>query len=136
MLYHFLFPIASVILSQVRTTGKVRPTYSQHARVKASQNSIKLPQILDYSSCVPFEIECNRDGKVIKVGYRTRYKGRQNGDIKPDIKLDKKVAKELDLILVVNTRNNFVRTIWLNRRSDQHKSLRLSRYANAHQIAS
>lgn len=128
MLYHFLFPIAPVILSQVRRTGKVRPVYSKHASLRARQYGLELPQILDYSTCVPFEIECNQNGQVIKVGYRTRYKGRYKGGLNADINS----GINLDLILVINTTDNFVRTIWLNRRSDHHKSLQFSRYANAH----
>lgn len=140
MLYHLSLPIPRPILSQVRQSGLVRPTYSKHASQRASQYSINLPRIIDYSSCVPFEIECTSDGRVIKVGYRTRYKGELNGGLNAGINADKMVGKspdkKLDLILVVNARDNFVRTVWLNRVSDQHKSLDISRYANAQQIAS
>lgn len=112
MLYHKELGIPQQIKSQIRQTGRVVPAYSDHAQGAALQRGIVLPRIIDYTKCEPFEIEVKRDGTIIKVAYRTKYPA----------------DTKCDLVLIVHPSDNFVRTIWLNARDDNHKSLNVSLY--------
>lgn len=112
LLYHKELGIPRSIRSQIRQTGQIVPTYSQHAQTSARLRGIVLPRTIDYTKCEPFEIETKRDGTVIKVVYRTGYPA----------------DTKCDLILVVHPEDNFVRTVWLNQRDDNHTNLRISNY--------
>jgi hypothetical protein len=88
--------------------------YTTHAR-RAAVNSdqyppIDLPAAVDFGKCDPIEVEVigNRINKIV---YRTRY------------------DSDFDLCLVVLMADLLVKTVWLNRRSDKHATLDMSRYA-------
>ncbi len=112
MLYHFDLYVPKSVRTQIRTTGKVVPTYSQHAIDESYKRKVVLPDLIDFTKCEPFEIETKRDGTIIKVGYRTRYQH----------------APKSDLIVIIHPSNNFVRTAWVNHKADQHATLNTSIY--------
>lgn len=115
MLYHKDVFIPQAIRTQVRTTGRVAPTYSQHAIDQSYERQVVLPNVIDFTKCEPFEIETKKDGTIIKVGYRTRYQH----------------APKADLIVIIHPSNNYVRTAWVNHAADQHATLDTSIYEAA-----
>lgn len=112
MLFHTDLRVPDQVKSQIRQTGLVVPKYSQHAQDVAREREIELPDLIDYTKCRPFEIECKKDGTIEKVAYRTSYAD----------------DPKRDLILIVHPADNFVRTVWLNRVEDQHATLDRSLY--------
>jgi len=92
----------------------IKLTYGSHARKEALSDkygSIELPQTLAFNkdALYLFEIEI-KDGKVVKLGVR-------------------KSHDELnDLIIIFQPNDGFVRTVWLNRKEDSHKTLDTSKY--------
>ena len=92
--------------------GQMLLDYSQHA-LQAAQNdrygTIDLPRSLDTSKAQVIEVET--DGKrTHKVLYRVPYNN------------------EYDLLMAVDPRRRFVRTVWLNRNDDLHNTLDPSQY--------
>ncbi len=112
MLYHTDLYVPPAIRAQVRRTGKVVPTYSQHAIDTSYERQVVLPDLIDFTKCEPFEIETKRDGTIIKVGYRTRYQH----------------APKSDLIVIIQPHDNYVRTAWVNQTDDKHATLDISIY--------
>lgn len=85
-------------------------SYGSHARAEALSDkygSIQLPQRL--SKAVPFEIEV-QNGTVVKIGVRM-----------PHDELN-------DIIVIFQPKDGFVRTVWLNRKTDSHKTLDAGKY--------
>lgn len=95
----------------------MRLKYTRHAasqqyrHVKKINGVVQLPDRVLYKDCEPVEVR-TKDGKIIKVLYRTPY------------------DKNTDLILVVahDLRVNLVVTLWLNDKDDHHDTLDKSRY--------
>ena len=89
--------------------------YSYHAIREAQSDRYgeakKLPTHVDMSKVDLFEIEVENN-KVIKAAVRTHY----------DDKLD------LIIVFMPQTHNNFVKTVWFNERTDQHRTLNRSAY--------
>jgi hypothetical protein len=89
-------------------------TYSKHAIREANSDrygTIKLPVAVDMSNAYVFEAEVNQRGEVSKVVFR--------------VQLD----PQRDLVIVGIPRSTmFVKTVWVNLRTDNHKTLRKNRY--------
>lgn len=97
--------------------GKVGLKFTAHAKAAATNDRygiISLPESVDTNSATCFEVAI-KDGQVCKLAYRLPY------------------DRDKDLTLVVAPVGNFfiVLTVWLNLRTDEHKTLDLSRYENA-----
>lgn len=92
----------------------VKLKYGSHAREEAFSDrygSIQLPQSLSFKEggVKLFELEI-KDGVVVKMGVRMHH-------------------DELnDIIVIFQPQDGFVRTVWLNRKDDSHKTLDASKY--------
>lgn len=87
-------------------------TYSKHALREADNDrygKIKLPRQVMLKRENLIEIQMNGP-KVVCLVTRQPY------------------SKEHDLVIVLNTGDNFVRTVWLNRVDDLHETLDESKY--------
>lgn len=107
-LYHFQvgFPKAVVYIH-----GVLDLTYSRHAleaRLNDRYGVVLLPKQLDVETAKLIEIEVEGN-VVVKAVYRIP------------------LNAECDLVLVVG-RDGFVRTVWLNRNNDVHRTLDRSKY--------
>lgn len=110
-------------LKPLQYTGELR--YSRHAREEASSDKyglIDLPGRVDAERAQLIEVEA-RDGPLGKGSVVTKQVWRQPLDAGRDI------------VLVVQP-DGFVRTVWVNLRSDTHKSLNRSRYMPAPRLPS
>jgi hypothetical protein len=84
------------------------PKYTLHAKEAADDRNIVLPNVISFSGKDVFEAQIE-DGKIVKVCIRIGYNAKN------------------DLILaVLNDRT--VKTVWTNRKGDDHKTLDLSKY--------
>lgn len=96
--------------------GKQKLTYSNHA-LNAAQDDrygyINLPSYIDTNTAKVIEIEIVQDRFLSKVVYRISY------------------SKTHDLVIVVIPERWFVKTVWLNAKSDKHQTLNRSRYESA-----
>lgn len=109
MKYHFEVGIPAHLKTK---WGVIPLTYSQHAKREARGDRylpIRLPAKLDTNAAKVIEVETEGD-VVTKVLYRVPY------------------DTEHDLVLAVMPRQRFVRTVWLNRKSDTHKTLKREEY--------
>lgn len=87
--------------------------YSAHAKDESKLDrygKLTLPDVVDVRKGDIFEIGVI-NGTVTKMAVRFPYND------------------ELDLTIVLNPADGFVRTVWANRKSDKHRSLDLSKYA-------
>lgn len=101
-----------------RLRGIFTLSFSNHALRAAADDRygrIQLPRVLNTDTALLVEAEATPRGKLVKAVYRVRY---------DDVN---------DLVLVVNRSERgpglFVRTVWLNRRVDAHKTLDRRKYA-------
>lgn len=88
--------------------------YGSHARLEAMQDrygDIQLPRSIDIRTGDIFEIGVTGN-TVTKMGVRFHY------------------DDKLDLILIISPADGFVRTVWANEKTDTHKTLNLSKYAD------
>ena len=88
--------------------------YGRHAQIEAENDKngrIRPPRVIsfEWKDLELFEIEIE-NGVVVKMAVRIPH------------------DREHDVSIVFNTHNGFVRTIWLNKKSDVHKSLNMSKY--------
>jgi len=88
--------------------------YSRHALMAAQDDRYgeakRLPTSIDMSQVDLFEIQVENN-KVIKAAVRTHYNDK------------------LDLIVVfMPENNNFVKTVWFNEKTDDHKTLKHWKY--------
>ena len=93
-------------------TGVLTLNHSHHARKAAYDDRygiMELPETLDVTNGTPVEIEVVGE-RVVKAVYRAQY------------------DDELDMVIVVQP-DGFVRTVWFNMRSDEHKTLDHTKYA-------
>lgn len=92
--------------------GVFRLRYTQHALRECNRDrygAFEPPDTLDVTAGTPIEIElCN--GRVVKAVYRAQF------------------DDEFDVVLVINP-DGLVRTAWLNRRDDHHRTLDRAKYA-------
>ena len=89
-------------------------TYGSHSREEALSDRygvINLPKRITIRPEEIFEIEMVNN-KPVKIALRTHH------DVLNDI------------IIVLNTKDNFVKTVWLNRKTDTHKTLDRTKYKN------
>lgn len=117
-LYHILLGIPP----RIRTKwGKLRLEYGSHA-IKESLSDrygkIALPDELDTDSAQVIEVEDDRLGFTKKVVYRVPH----------DDKNDLVIVIRPVVDIVLNIRTGFVKTVWLNRRDDNHKTLDEDKY--------
>lgn len=119
MLYHNKIFVPANITKRIQfILGKVIPlTYSGHA-INAAQDdrygTIDLPKAIAIESVSQvFEIETDSAGLIVKMGIRVPHDS----------------INDLVIILSVNTQT--VKTVWLNRKSDAHKSLDRNKYQAA-----
>lgn len=92
----------------------IRLTYSKHAQQESmldAYGDIKLPHVIDVRKGDLFEIGVVGN-TVTKMAIRIPYND------------------TLDISLVINPADGFVRTVWANKKTDSHKSLNLSKYAD------
>lgn len=91
--------------------GEIKLEYSIHAKQAALNDKygqIKLPEVLNTnkSECIEVEILC---GRINKLVFRTNY------------------TNCLDLIIVLGS-SGTVKTVWLNLKTDTHKTLDRTKY--------
>jgi hypothetical protein len=79
--------------------------YSPHAYQEAEKDGIELPDFINLSQVDIVEMEV-ANGKVFKLLARQPYDG------------------EWDMVHVILLRGMLVKTVWINRRDDNHKTLR------------
>ena len=96
-------------------SGKRSVEWSEHAIREAEYDingKIRYIDNIILDSYRIFEVETDKDGQITKFAYRTRYNAK------------------CDVIYVFMQKGNnlFIRTAWLNRRSDKHTTLNLSKY--------
>lgn len=116
-LYHFQVGIPKELVYKF---GIFNLVYSQHAMEQAKQDRygfVRLPQTLDTNTAKVIEIETDMNDKVTKVVYRVPY------------------SRENDLVLVVMPDRQFVKTVWLNRKNDLHRTLDRAKYTQVRKIA-
>jgi len=97
-------------------TGQFTLDYSSHAREEAvvdRYGNIKLPRVIDTSKAEVIEVETDTSGKVSKVLYR--------------MQLDER--RDICMPVIPRGLKLFVKTVWVNLRSDRHKTLDRSKYA-------
>lgn len=87
--------------------------HADNARHDDQYGIIPKTRSLDLTGTRIIEVETDDDGKVCKVVFRKYF------------------AKGLDVVYVcIPGRVWFVKTVWFNRSNDNHKTLKLSRYAD------
>jgi hypothetical protein len=100
---------------QVRNLSKhsIHPVYSQHALNAKSDRygTIELPETITFSGENVFEVEIENN-RVTKMAVRLPYKN------------------DCDLCVVFLMGSGFVKTVWLNKHEDTHKTLNLSKYSS------
>lgn len=92
----------------------IRLRYGSHARQESLADrygNITLPDIIDVRKGDIFEIGVVGN-TVTKMAIRLPY------------------DKKLDMVLVVQPNDGFVRTVWANEKGDTHKTLNLAKYAD------
>lgn len=115
MLYHaqVYFPDK---LKAALPKGMLNLVYGQHAKQSCLNDrygTITPPPAIDLSNGQVFEAEVT-DGKLVKFAVRMSY------DATRDIS-----------IVVACSRDYFVKTLWLNKKSDKHRTLDKNKYAKA-----
>lgn len=111
MLYHKDLFVPEIVKKQL-PQGKFELSYSEHAMQECQDGNGKIvpPKYLDTQYALPFEFEVN-DGKLTKVLYKVGYNLVYN------------------LIIVVIPDRFFVKTLWLNAKTDHHRTLDKSKYS-------
>lgn len=108
--YHPKFGIPPTV-QLPQTAAALR--YSRHAVAEANRDRMfDRPRVLSPLRARLFEVVTDDQGRVIKLGYRTRYDERR------------------DICLVVDVRGETwaVLTCWANDRADRHRTLRAGAY--------
>ena len=102
-----------------RPTGVATLVYSEHALTEAASDRyghkgvIVLPKRINLDAPNSLiEVEALADGTLLKGVYRVRYNA----------------LNDLVLVIVFGAELAFVRTIWLNRKGDNHAALRYGAY--------
>lgn len=97
--------------NKVRTqaTQTFTPLYTKHAVEQSEKRNLKLPETITYAGKDVFEVELNDRNEVIKYGIRVTYNGNKD-------------------IIVIFKNNHIVKTVWWNRKNDQHKTLDMTKY--------
>lgn len=96
--------------------GPIRLVWSNHAKQEAASDKYGKIAISEQIVIDPyriFEIEVNEMGELVKFLYRTRHDAKN------------------DIVYAIFARENVVKTVWLNRRSDKHSTLQREKYAYA-----
>jgi hypothetical protein len=91
--------------------GEIKLVYSIHARYEAKVDRyqpIELPTVLDTNKATLIEVEI-AEGRLNKLVWRASY------------------SSVFDLIIVLGS-SGTVKTVWLNLKSDTHKTLDRSKY--------
>ena len=114
ILYH---PEVFIPDSFVMPTERVTLKWSHHARFAARDDRYgRIPTFETLPLCRFSLVELGMsDGKVSKIVVRGRYDG----------------VRDVVFVLVPGPKHYFVKTVWFNLRTDQHKTLNRSRYAVA-----
>jgi hypothetical protein len=89
--------------------------YGSHANEEALKDRygpIRLPQRIDVRKGTTIEVGVRDDRIISKMVIRFDYDA------------------EKDIVMVINPKDGFVRTVWFNMKSDQHKTLDRSKYAD------
>jgi len=112
MLYHRNVFVPSRVQEQL-PTGEFELQFSRHCQEEANDRYgvINLPKKLNTRYALPFEFEVNEKGDLTKIVYKMHYNERYY------------------LILVVVPHEWFVKTCWLNCKTDNHRTLDKSRYS-------
>lgn len=102
----------------IAPTHIVAPKYSRHAQDAANTDrygKMMLPKTVNLAKCQVVEIGIE-NGKVVKILVRGQY----NSDL------------DLCMVFIPNSgREWFVKTVWFNERTDDHRTLNISKYATA-----
>ena len=107
-LYHYKLGFPDVVLP----TDPLQLVYGNHARHAASGDrygTIKLPESVHIHTCQIIEMEVYYP-RVVKLLLRLPY------------------DEINDLCIVVLLKGNFVKTVWLNRKTDWHQTLDKGKY--------
>lgn len=109
MIYHKEIGFPSYFRAPV---GKYATALSRHAQVREIEKGFTIPTMIDLSDFEVIEIEM-RNGAVQKMVVRGEY------------------DEYDDIVLVVIPKSHglFVKTAWLNRWNDNHRTLDVSKYA-------
>lgn len=97
-------------------SGKFPVTFSEHAQQQCIMDingAIRPISNIILDPYRIFEVETNDSGTIVKFAYRTRYN--QKCDV--------------IYVFVFHGEALFTKTVWLNRRSDKHRTLDVSKYA-------
>lgn len=95
--------------------GKFSLEWSEHAQqqcVMDINGAIKVTPTIILDPYRIFEVQLSQDQKIEKFAYRTRYNGRC----------------DITYVFIPQGENLFIKTVWLNRRSDKHFTLDVSKY--------
>lgn len=110
-LYHTDKGIPEAILSKL-PTQKFQVRYSYHAQEARMTDRYGVApelKVIDPQACSIIEVE-TIEGRIEKVVYRTS------------------ATTDLDICLAVLINKALVKTVWMNRKNDTHKTLDLSKY--------
>jgi len=110
-LYHTNKGIPEAILRKL-PTQKFQVCYSYHAQeARLTDRYGEAPEmkVIDPQACKVIEVE-TIEGRIEKVVYRTS------------------ATNDLDICLAVLINKALVKTVWMNRKNDTHKTLDLSKY--------
>lgn len=110
MLYHrqVFWP---VWIQEQLPKGLIKVRLGYHAQLKANERNIDVPNEVDMNAGMVFEVDVDSELKFcIRLDYNFRY----------------------DLILVIQHRwdGYFIKTVWLNRKSDCHYTLQREKYCH------
>jgi hypothetical protein len=92
----------------------IRLRYGSHARQESLADrygNIKLPETIDV-----------RKGDIFEIGVI--------GNVVSKMAVRFPYNDKLDMVLVIQPSDGFVRTVWANEKGDTHKTLNLSKYAD------
>lgn len=92
-------------------SGLLRLRLSAHAKQRAKQYKVNPPRTIELKKFNVFEIEVE-DGFVVKIVGRTKYDQQ----------------RDIILAILLKEKEAFVKTLWLNHKGDNHKSLNTSKY--------
>jgi len=112
MLYHRNVFVPSRVQEQL-PSGEFALQFSRHCKEECDDRygKISLPKTLNTRFAQPFEFEVNEFGTITKIVYKMHYDQFHN------------------LVLVVVPGEWFVKTCWLNRKSDTHRTLDTKKYS-------
>jgi hypothetical protein len=112
MLYHISVWMPTDVYNKL-PRGKFQLSYTQHAIENAQMRRTPMPKEINTLHARAIEVETNDAGNIVKVLYRAS--------------LD--TVNDAVIAAIPQQNKMIVKTIWKNRKDDQHKTLDTTRYA-------